>query len=60
MEYLYVKIVKTRWLVGSEYQLSLLDFGGPPVFANSFAKSWLRHWYEATVIALLEFFEKMI
>ena len=56
----YVKIIKIRWLVGAEHQLSILDFGGPPVLANSFAKSWARHWYGATVIALLEFFEKVI
>ena len=30
------------------------------VLAKSFAKSWSRHWYGATVIALLKFFEKII
>ena len=44
----------------AELQLSPLDLGGPLVLANSFDKSWVRHWYGATVIALLEFFEKMI
>ena len=39
---------------------SALHYGGPPVLANSFAKSWMRHWYGAIVIALLEFPEKMI
>ena len=51
-----MKIVKIRWLVEAEHQLNPLDFGGPPILA----KSWMRHWYGATVIALLEFFEKMI
>ena len=45
-----------RWLVGAKHQLSPLDFGDPPVLANSFAKSWVRHWYGATATALLEFF----
>ena len=55
-----MKIVKIRWLVGTENKLGPLDFDGTPVLANSFATSWVRHWYGATVTALLEFFEKMI
>ena len=47
-ECFHLKIVKIRWLVGTEHQLSPLDFGGPPVLPNYFAKSWLRYWYEAT------------
>ena len=54
-----MKIVKIRWLVGAEQQLNPVDFGGSLVLANSFAKSWVRHWCGATPIALLEFFEKM-
>ena len=55
-----MKIVKICWLVRAEHQLSSLDFHGPPVLANFCAKSWVRHWYGATVITLFEFFEKMI
>ena len=55
-----MKIVKIRWLVEAEHHLSPLHSGGPPVLANSFAKSWMRHWYGAIVIALLEFFEYLL
>ena len=53
-----MKIVKIRWLVEANYQLSPLDLGGSPVLANLFAKSLVCHCYGA--IALLEVFEKMI
>ena len=59
-ECFYVKTVRICWLVEAEHQLSPLNFGGSPVLANFFAKSCVRHWHGATVIALLEFFEKMI
>ena len=49
-----MKISKIRWLVGAEHQLIPLDFGGPPILAIFFAKSWVRHWYGVTVIALFE------
>ena len=55
-----MKIVKTRWLMGAKHQSNPFDFDGQSVLAYSFAQSWVRHWYGATVIALLEFFEKMI